>query len=258
MTDAKSLFFEAEQMRSHKPTAAAARLQRAADRGDREAKFQLAIVLSDSQPDVAIHLLTVLDRENFDGAAYQLGSIYWHTNSDLAETWFRRAVAREDFATAAAAMSLGMLIYRQGSESTGNGSEAIALLSQALAGGIQQAKFWLARAIEASDPRRSLELYAEAGEDGEARAYRHAAWLLLRQGHRDAARELFRTGAELGDLAAMPCLFHLDKRRHTLRALVWLLRYYRAGGITKTARKNFWQVAIRRKQGMSLWEKWPD
>lgn len=209
------------------PDIAIRRLQVATEAGDLEAKFQLAVVLTDRDPPVAIDLLKDLDASNFDGAAYYLGNLYWDSDLEAAERWLRRAVLRQDVASGVAALRLGILLSYDRPEDP---TEAVGLLERALNGGEKGAAFWLAVAVEKTDRQKALALYGAAAQEGDTDSFYRIGCLLQDGGDKEGAHRMFQTGAGLGDTLAMIKLFHLNKWRHPITAVRWLYRYVRQGG----------------------------
>jgi TPR repeat protein len=225
LRDVQSLFWETQDMLERDPVGTIPRLRSAAtDPQDLEAKFRLAVALLDSEPGEAIPLFTALDRANVDGAAYHLGNLWWDSDPQAAEYWYRRAVNRADFASSAAALGLGKLLRNEGSE------EAIVWLEKAMDAGLEGAAYPLGALTERRDQERALGLYKKAVEEGDSRAFYPAARILHKSGDRVGARRLYQVGADLGDVKAMVGLRQVLPWSDPIGKLRWMLRSLRHMG----------------------------
>ncbi|HET6915252.1 MAG TPA: hypothetical protein VFH56_04105 [Acidimicrobiales bacterium] len=225
MRDTSELFWEAQELLRGDREAARRRLEDEVAGGDENAKFQLAVVLIEWEPAEAVRLWSELDAAGVDGAAYHLGTLHWESDTEAAKHWYRRAISRDDFASGAAALGLGRLLYNEESP------EAVQWLERAHDAGEEGAAFWLAACLVSTDPDKALELYRCAIDEGEAKAYYGLGWLLHTKGDNDEARRAFQAGADLGDRRCLSALVDSWIKDDPREAFRWFVRWIRSGGL---------------------------
>lgn len=225
MRDTSELFWEAQELLRGDREGARRRLHAKAEDGDLNAKYQLAVMLLEWDPDEAVRLCAELDAADVDGAAFYLGGLYFDSDPETAKYWYRRAIDRDDLASGTAALGLGRLLYNEDSP------EAVQWLERAHAAGEEGSAFWLAASLATADPDRAIALYNEAAREGESKASYELGRLLYGRGDKESGRAMYERGAALGDDRCLWALFDSWSKDDPKKALKWFVRWVRSGAL---------------------------
>lgn len=233
MVDTRDLYAEALRALEESPESAETLYRVASEAGDRNAQFQLALVLRRKSSLEATKLFEELDSEDFDGASCCLGQLYWLSDPSTAKYWFRKAAQRKDYMSPVAALNLGMMLS---AGTVSEAEEAEDWLWLALNEGEKRAAFWLGVVLEKEAPSRALERYLLAIESGQTEAYHRAGSLLLDRNDLGAARRVYEDGINAGDTRSMLGLSATYRWSRPLLSIRLLCRFLRSGGFLEFRR----------------------